>query len=80
MAVMTVTRYECDWCNGKIELGHPTPNGSVVVPQRPQDWTRAQIDGASFDLCPYCAEALRALAASRTASAHESRSSGYASG
>jgi len=60
----TFTRYECDWCGGQIEVTHA--GTSVAVAERPSEWASAQLEEERFDLCAYCAEALRALAASRS--------------
>jgi hypothetical protein len=64
MSSSTFTRYQCDWCRAEVEFEH---TGSLGLPERPREWGRAQIEEAPLDLCAYCAEALRALAASRSA-------------
>lgn len=64
MSSSTFTRYECDWCHAEVEITH----GPIATPERPREWARAQLEEDPFDLCAYCAEALRGLAASRGAS------------
>lgn len=65
MSRSTFTRYQCEWCGADVELTHPSPSASLVLPERPQEWVLAQFEDEPWDLCPYCAQALRELAASR---------------
>jgi hypothetical protein len=65
MASSTFTRYECDWCRAEVEITHST--FPVAAVDRPREWARAQLEDEGYDLCAYCAEALRALKASRGA-------------
>ncbi len=65
MSSSTFTRYQCDWCHAELEITHPV--SSVTFVERPREWARAQFEDEPYDLCAYCAEALRALAASRGA-------------
>lgn len=67
MSSSTITRYQCDWCREELEIAHPASAVAFAV-ERPSEWGRAQLEDEPYDLCAYCAEALRSLAISRGAS------------
>ena len=66
MSSSTFTRYQCDWCRAELEITHPASSVTFAA-ERPSEWAHAQFEDEPYDLCAFCAEALRALAASRGA-------------
>jgi hypothetical protein len=65
MSSTTFTRYECDWCQGQLEVTHES--ASLALAERPPSWMQAQFEHEPQDLCASCSEALRALVVSRRA-------------
>lgn len=76
MSSSTFTRYECDWCRADVEIVHLDLSQTSV--ERPREWARAQLEDEPYDLCAYCAEALRALKASRSGSTSQLRETEFA--
>ncbi len=57
MTSRVITRYRCDWCGTRAEVGH----GAGVAVSLPPYWRHVAIERREADLCKLCSESLLAV-------------------
>lgn len=61
MTSRVITRYRCDWCGTRAEVGHGASDGTTLAAPLPPFWGHVAIEGREEDLCKLCSESLVAV-------------------